>query len=359
MQVIPRESRRHPVSVDPRRSARQAGLVYLPDQAPGIRRIRRGDTFRYRDAENRPVRDRQTLQRIRSLVIPPAWERVWISPDENGHLQATGYDVKGRKQYRYHPEWNAVRNATKFHRLLAFAEVLPRIREQVEQDLRRQGLPYEKVLALVIRLMEKTSIRVGNEEYKKQNGSFGLTTLQDEHAVIEGATITFHFRGKKGIWHDIHLKDKRLARLVQRCKDIPGEELFQYTDENGEPRRIDSGAVNSYLKGLTGEDFTAKDFRTWRGTVAAFEAFREMGPFDSPTAGKHNISRCYDLVAEALGNTRAVCKKYYVHPKVLSIYESGQFHAFCQGLENEPSGGCHALSPLECRVKQVLEAAGS
>lgn len=351
--------RRRTWSKDPKRSARQAGLVYLPDQTPGIRRLRHGGTFRYRDAENRPVRDRETLHRIRSLVIPPAWERVWISPLENSHLQATGYDAKGRKQYRYHADWNAVRNETKFYRLARFAEFLPRIREQIEQDLRRQGLPFEKVLALVIRLMEKTSIRVGNEEYKKQNGSFGLTTLQDEHALIEGAHITFHFTGKKGIQHDIHLKDKRLARLVQRCKDIPGEELFQYLDEDGAPHRIDSGDINTYLKNISGEDFTAKDFRTWRGTLGAFEAFRELGLFDSAAACKRNITHCYDLVAEALGNTRAVTRKYYVHPKVISAYESERFWKFCQGLDEEPEGDCYALSPLEYRVKALLEAAGS
>lgn len=345
-------------SKDPKRSAKVAGLVYTTDDQPGIYRLRHNKSFRYVDADKKPIRDLDTLRRIRSLVIPPAWEKVWISPLANGHLQATGFDTKGRKQYRYHPDWNAIRNETKFYRLVEFAEVLPKIREQVEKDLRRPGLPYEKVLALIIRLMEKTSIRVGNEEYKKQNGSYGLTTMQDEHADIEGSKVTFRFKGKKGVFHEISLKDKRLAKLIQRCKDVPGEELFQYVDNDGNHRSIGSGDVNTYLREITGEEFTAKDFRTWRGTLGAFEAFQSLGLFDTPTACKRNINRCYDLVAEALGNTRAVSKKYYVHPKVITAYESEKLWNYCEGLDTAASETADpaVLSPLETKVKQLLEA---
>ncbi|WP_409050223.1 DNA topoisomerase IB [Siphonobacter sp. SORGH_AS_0500] len=291
-------------------------------------------------------------------MIPPAWEKVWISPLENGHLQATGYDTKGRKQYRYHPDWNEVRNETKFSRIIQFAELLPKIRQQVQQDLRRPGLPYEKVLALIVQLMEKTSIRIGNEEYKKQNGSYGLTTMQDKHADIEGSKVTFRFKGKKGVYHEISLKDRKLAKLVQRCKDVPGEELFQYIDNDGNHKSVGSGDINAYLKNITGEEFTAKDFRTWRGTLGAFEAFQALGLFDTPTACKKNINRCYDLVAEALGNTRAVSKKYYVHPKIISAYESEKLWKYCDGLDVpvKSADDTTALSPLELKVKELLEA---
>nr|WP_309705104.1 DNA topoisomerase IB [Siphonobacter sp. SORGH_AS_0500] len=277
---------------------------------------------------------------------------------ENGHLQATGYDTKGRKQYRYHPDWNEVRNETKFSRIIQFAELLPKIRQQVQQDLRRPGLPYEKVLALIVQLMEKTSIRIGNEEYKKQNGSYGLTTMQDKHADIEGSKVTFRFKGKKGVYHEISLKDRKLAKLVQRCKDVPGEELFQYIDNDGNHKSVGSGDINAYLKNITGEEFTAKDFRTWRGTLGAFEAFQALGLFDTPTACKKNINRCYDLVAEALGNTRAVSKKYYVHPKIISAYESEKLWKYCDGLDVpvKSADDTTALSPLELKVKELLEA---
>ncbi|MDR6193156.1 DNA topoisomerase-1 [Siphonobacter sp. BAB-5404] len=283
---------------------------------------------------------------------------MWISPLENGHLQATGYDTKGRKQYRYHPDWNEVRNETKFSRIIQFAELLPKIRQQVQQDLRRPGLPYEKVLALIVQLMEKTSIRIGNEEYKKQNGSYGLTTMQDKHADIEGSKVTFRFKGKKGVYHEISLKDRKLAKLVQRCKDVPGEELFQYIDNDGNHKSVGSGDINAYLKNITGEEFTAKDFRTWRGTLGAFEAFQALGLFDTPTACKKNINRCYDLVAEALGNTRAVSKKYYVHPKIISAYESEKLWKYCDGLDVpvKSADDTTALSPLELKVKELLEA---
>ncbi|MDQ1087045.1 MULTISPECIES: DNA topoisomerase IB [unclassified Siphonobacter] len=345
-------------SKDPKRSAKVAGLIYTTDDQPGILRLRHSKSFRYVDADKKPIRDVETLRRIRSLVIPPAWEKVWISPLENGHLQATGYDTKGRKQYRYHPDWNEVRNETKFSRIIQFAELLPKIRQQVQQDLRRPGLPYEKVLALIVQLMEKTSIRIGNEEYKKQNGSYGLTTMQDKHADIEGSKVTFRFKGKKGVYHEISLKDRKLAKLVQRCKDVPGEELFQYIDNDGNHKSVGSGDINAYLKNITGEEFTAKDFRTWRGTLGAFEAFQALGLFDTPTACKKNINRCYDLVAEALGNTRAVSKKYYVHPKIISAYESEKLWKYCDGLDVpvKSADDTTALSPLELKVKELLEA---
>lgn len=306
---------------DPVKTAKAVDLIYTSDTAPGINRKKTGKTFTY-FLEDKKVKDSAELLRIKKLVLPPAWENVWICILHNGHLQATGQDVKKRKQYRYHPHWNALRNHTKFYRMLQFGKLLPQIRLQLEKDLALPGLPLKKILATVVSLMERTNIRVGNNVYEKLYGSFGLTTLKDRHVEVKGHNVKFTFKGKKGVQHDISIKNKKLAAIVQRSKEIPGKELFQYYDENGERQAIDSGMVNEYIKELSGADFTAKDFRTWAGTVNAFLAFKEAGIAETDTAVKKNIVEALDKVALQLGNTRTVCKKYYVHPLIISLYES-------------------------------------
>jgi len=342
---------------DPVLTAKAVGLRYVSDTKPGLIRKKRGKNFCYVTPEGVTCRDKATLDRIRRMVIPPAWTNVWICPDENGHLQATGVDAKGRKQYRYHEAWNDIRNQTKFYRLPRFAAVLPAVRERLEDDLKAPGMPYHKVLALAVKVIELTCIRVGSDAYRKLYGSVGLTTLHDDNVTITGSQVKFQFRGKKGIYHDINLKSRRLASLLQKAQDIPGDELFQYFDETGNHRPIGSGDVNGYLKEITGDDFTAKDFRTWAGTVAAFRAFREIGSFSSETEKKRNVAKAYDLVAERLGNTRAVCKKYYVHPAVVTAYEEGKLEPYFEGIpETEEDAPGPALSPLEEAVKRLIEA---
>jgi DNA topoisomerase-1 len=309
--------------LDPATSAADAGLRYVSDAQPGIRRVRSGKGFRYEDADGKRVRDRKTLTWIRSLAIPPAWTDVWICPSQRGHLQATGRDARGRKQYRYHPRWRAQRDDAKFGRMLAFGKALPTIRRQVDKDLRRQGLPRERVLAAVVRLLETTRIRVGNEEYARDNRSFGLTTLRDRHADVGATRIRFRFRGKGGKVSDVDVSDARLARIVGRCQDLPGQELFQYLDEDGEPRSIGSQDVNDYLREITGKDFTAKDFRTWAGTVIAAWALKEFEQVDTEAQAKRNVVRAVESVAEELGNTPAVSRKSYVHPDVIGAYLDG------------------------------------
>ncbi len=300
-----------------------AGLLYVSDESPGITRRRAGRTFVYVDAKGQAVLDPETLGRIRSLAIPPAWTNVWICPSPRGHVQATGRDAKGRKQYRYHPRWRLVRDETKYGRMVAFARALPQIRARVERDLARPGLSREKVLALVVRLLEVTLIRVGNEEYTRQNSSFGLTTLRDRHVAVQGGRAEFRFRGKSGKAHTIALSDVRLARLIKRCQDLPGQVLFQYLDEDGERRVVRSEDVNAYLREVAGEDFTAKDFRTWAGTVLAAWMLEEVEPFETKKQAKHNVVRAIERVAERLGNTPAVCRKCYVHPAVVDSYMEG------------------------------------
>lgn len=309
---------------DPVESAKEAGLRYVTDAQPGIRRIRAGKGFRYVDAAGKPVRDRATLERIRALVIPPAWKDVWICAEARGHLQATGRDARGRKQSRYHPRWRAVRDETKYDRMLLFGAALKGMRSRVEEDLSRPGLPREKVLATVVRLMERTAIRVGNAEYARENGSFGLTTLRGRHVEVKGSTVVFRFRGKSGKQHTVGVQDRRLARIVQRCQDLPGYELFEYLDEEGQPHTVDSAAVNDYLRTIGGEDFTAKDFRTWAGTVMASRALREFEQAGSETQAKKNVVAAIKEVARRLGNTPAVCRKCYVHPGVLECYLAGK-----------------------------------
>jgi DNA topoisomerase I len=312
-----------PFPTDPTKSAAIAGLRYVKAEGPGIRRIRHGKSFRYVLPDGKPLTDRAELARIHSLVIPPAWEDVWICPAPHGHIQAVGWDARGRKQYRYHPSYRQVRDQTKFGRMLAFGAALPKIRERVEADLSRPGLPKEKVLAAIIRLLDSTGMRIGNDEYKKQNDSYGLTTLQDKHVQVAGAYIRFKFRGKSGQMQDIQLNDARLARIVKRCRDLPGYELFQYVDADGKVCDITSSDVNDYIRDITGQDFSAKDFRTWGGTGFAALVLEEMGAAESKTAAKKNIVTAVKSVAEKLGNRPATCKKYYVHPAVLDAYEDG------------------------------------
>ena len=307
---------------DPIVSAKKAGLRYVSDQRPGIRRIGTGKSFRYIKAGGGIVRDAPTLNRIRALVIPPAWRDVWICPDPEGHLQAVGRDARGRKQYRYHPQWREVRDSTKFDRMAIFGKVLPKIRKTVSRDLKRPGLPKEKVLATIVRLLETTLIRVGNEEYTRQNGSFGLTTLRNHHVDVTGAKVNFYFRGKSGVRHAISVKDAHLAKIVRRLRDLPGYELFQYVDEDGETRSIGSADVNEYLRAVTSEDFTAKDFRTWAGTILAIEALCRCKDFTTQKQAKKNIVKAIEDVAQRLGNTVAVCRKCYVHPAVFDAYMS-------------------------------------
>ncbi len=340
---------------DPKITAKAAGLRYVSDTSPGYTRKASGKGFSYYDADGTPVKDKELIERFNKLVIPPAYTNVWISPHENSHLQFTGTDAAGRKQYRYHAEWNKLRNQSKYHRLQAFATHLPAIREQVDKDLNRRNLDHDRVLALVVRLMELTSIRIGNESYKKLYGSYGLTTMMDKHVKIDGSKINFEFKGKKGVYHKIDLQSKKLARLVKQCRDIPGKELFQYYDDDGNRCTIDSGDVNTYLKNITSEDFTAKDFRTWAGSVSALYAFKEAGSFENQTQCKKNIISVLDEVAVTLGNTRTVCKKYYVHPTIISSYEHGTLFKYIEHLDEVKDHKASELNTAEKALLSILE----
>jgi DNA topoisomerase I len=322
-------------------TAQAAGLRYVSDSVPGIRRLRSGKGFRYVGPDGRAIREPNVLNRIRALAIPPAYNDVWICPSADGHIQATGRDARGRKQYRYHPRWREVRDETKFSRMLDFSAALPRIRRRVKRDLGLSGLPREKVLATVVRLLECTGIRVGNDEYARANGSFGLTTLRDDHVEISGSTLRFQFRGKSGKVHKVALSDPRLARIVRRCQALPGEELFQYVDEAGEQQTIGSGDVNDYLREISGEEFTAKDFRTWWGTILALGALLTMDAPTSEREARSAIIKVIDQVAVQLNNTRAVCRKYYVHPAVFESFSEGglvETLAVKRGEGNGPAG---------------------
>ena len=304
--------------------AKEAGLRYVTDETPGIARRKSGSGFRYVGPDGESIRDPKTLARIKKLAIPPAWTDVWICPSPRGHLQATGRDAKGRKQYRYHEKWREIRDENKFDHMLAFSQALPKIRERVDHDLSLRGLPREKVLAAVVRLLEETLIRVGNEEYAHANHSFGLTTLRDRHVTIDGSEVRFSFRGKSGQRHTVELHDRRLAKIVQRCRDLPGQELFQYLDDDGERQTIDSSDVNEYLREITGEHFTAKDFRTWAGAVLCACELRGIETIESETAAKHYIVEAVKNVAERLGNTPAVCRKAYIHPAIFESFLDGR-----------------------------------
>ena len=310
--------------VDPRAAAREAGLRYSSDAAPGIRRRRRGRGFSYRDADGALLRDRDALARIRALAIPPAWTDVWICPWPNGHVQATGRDARGRKQHRYHARWRRARDESKFDRMIEFAAALPAIRERADTDLARPGLPREKVVAAVVRLLELTLIRVGNDEYARLNQSFGLTTLRNRHARIEGSQVRFRFRGKSGQQHEVGFRDRRLAGVVKRCQELPGQELFQYVDEDGEVRDVASDDVNAYLREASGGEFTAKDFRTWAGTVLAYRALLALDPAQSASDAKRKVVEAMRETADHLGNTPAVARQSYVHPAVLEAYMDGR-----------------------------------
>jgi DNA topoisomerase-1 len=307
----------------PAKSAQVGGLRYVNDDRPGIRRERCGRGFHYRSAEGRIVRDRHTLKRISSLVIPPAWKEVWICPLDDGHLQATGRDERGRKQHLYHPRWREMRDQTKYDRLMDFAHALPNLRKRLRRDLAREGLCREKVLATVVRLLEVSLIRVGNDEYARDNKSYGLTTMKNRHATVRGAKIKFQFRGKSGKEHVVEVEDRRIARIVRACQDLPGQELFQYVDAGGQKHDVGSGDVNDYLRELTGRDFTAKDFRTWAGTVSAASELRQLGPFDSETHARENVVTAIKATAKNLGNTPAVCRKSYIHPTIIEAYLAG------------------------------------
>ncbi len=337
-------------------SARIAGLRYVDaTRTAGIRRVGPKRRVRYIAPSGRTVSDAAELGRIKSLVIPPAWTDVWICPDPRGHLQATGRDALGRKQYRYHPRWREVRDEVKYGRLIAFAQALPRIRRRTAADLRKSGLRREKVLAVVVQLLEKTLIRVGNEEYARENGSVGLTTMRDQHAKVRGTTVRFEFRGKSGVAHGIDLRDSRLARIVKACRDLPGYELFQYVDEQGRRQTVDSADVNAYVREISGEDFTAKDFRTWAGTVLAAKALADVATFTSNAEAKRNIVQAIESVAKRLGNTKAVCRKCYIHPAILDAYMDGAtietVKAGAARLAKSPA----ALSGDEAAVVGIIE----
>jgi DNA topoisomerase-1 len=356
------KSRRRPplrlarVVTDPVESARVAGLRYVSEQVPGILRRRAGRGFTYLDAAGGRVRDPGTLRRIRGLVIPPAWREVWICASPTGHLQAVGRDARGRKQYRYHPRWRQVRDDTKYKRMLAFAAALPRIRARVAEDLARPGLPREKVLATVLRLLETTLIRVGNEEYVRANKSFGLTTLRTRHVDVAGSEVRFDFRGKGGKTHTVGVRDPRVARIVRRLQDLPGQELFQYVDEDGTRRTIGSADVNTYLHEIAGEDFTAKDFRTWAGTVLAALALAEVRMFATAREARRNVVRAIERVATRLGNTPAICRKSYVHPVVLEAYLDGvTIDLLKKRTEREIGEGLNGLDAEEGVVLGLLQ----
>lgn len=341
---------------DPAVSARVVGLRYVNDEQPGIKRERSGKGFRYRDAYGKTVRDRESVARIKSLAIPPAWTDVWICPIANGHLQATGRDDRGRKQFRYHPRWREIRDETKYARMIAFARALPKMRRRIRKDLRLRGLPRNKVLAAVARLLETSLIRVGNDEYARENDSFGLTTMRNRHVDVNGAELQFHFRGKAGKWHNVDIRDRGIAKIVERCQDLPGQELFQFVDDDGGRHDVRSEDVNEYLREISGQNFTAKDFRTWAGSVLAARALREFEKFDTKAQAKKNLVAAIEAVAGKLGNTPAVCKKCYIHPEVLDSYREGSLvETLKQRAERAMSGSLRGLSAEEAAVLGLLK----
>lgn len=337
------------------KAATLADLVYVSDTQPGIVRYKKGRGYMYM-YEGKLLRKEEEIKRIRSLAIPPSWTSVWICALPNGHIQATGLDMRKRKQYRYHPLWSVLRNETKFHRMYEFGKALPALRKQLEVDLTQKNLTASKVIATVISLMERTYIRVGSGEYEKQNGSHGITTLKDKHVAISGDTIRFSFKGKKGISHDITLKSKRLARIVKNCREIQGKELFQYYDEEGNAHPVDSGMINSYIKDTTGMDFTSKDFRTWAGSMNLLRSLQAMGEALTMAENKKNIMAALDAVSLKLGNTRTVCRKYYVHPRLIALYEENSLNRYLLQLENAPCAedttGLHADEQILMKILQ-------
>lgn len=340
-----------------RDAAQEAGLSYVDDSRPGLTRRRSGKGFSYRDAKGNPIRDAATLERIRKLAIPPAYTDVWICPRANGHIQATGRDAKGRKQYRYHADFRQAREANKFSRIMHFADALPAIRHRIDTDMARKGLPRDKVLATVVYLLESTLIRVGNDDYARTNRSYGLTTLRDPHVKIAGSELTFRFKGKSGKEWNVSLKDRRIARIVKACQDLPGQELFQYIDEDGVQRDVTSSDVNEYLREITGEDFTAKDFRTWAGTVLAALALRAFEAFDSEAGAKRNVRSAIEDVAQRLGNTPTICRKCYIHPEILDCYlEGALIGQMRDAVETELTEDPGSLRSEEAAVLGLLQA---
>jgi DNA topoisomerase I len=346
----------HPASIrESRDAAASAGLRYVTDHQPGIRRVRVGNGFRYVTPQGSTVRDAADLQRIRSLAIPPAWRDVWICTAANGHLQATGRDARGRKQYRYHPRWRVVRDESKYDRILEFAAALPQLRKQTAADMAGTSLSRHKVLAAVVQLLEKTLIRVGNDEYARDNKSFGLTTMKDAHARVSGSTVRFRFRGKSGKFHDVSFNDARLARIVRRCQELPGRELFQYLDDDGKVQDIGSADVNEYLREITGREFTAKDFRTWTGTVLAARALQELSEFTSATQAKRNVLAAVEAVAGMLGNTRSVCRKCYIHPAIIDAYMDKTLAQSLSAKAGQRLAHSGSLSRTETAVLALLQ----
>ena len=338
-------------TLDPRAQAKAARLRYVNDDEPGISRKRSGRGFIYTHPDGTRVKDRPTLERIRQIVIPPAWTDVWICASEDGHIQVTARDAKGRKQYRYHERWRELRDQTKFERMIAFGTALPAIRRRIQEDLSRRGLPREKVLAAVVRLLGATFIRVGNAEYVRDNDSYGLTTLHDEHVDVSGTKLHFEFRGKSGKEHVIDLRDKRLATIVKRSQELPGEHLFQYTDEEGCQHAVTSSDVNAYIREISGADFTAKDFRTWGGTTLAVFELAGFEPCESESQAKKNVVAMIKSVAGQLGNTTTVCRKYYIHPAVIDCYLRGDLSQYL--LKRSTNG---ALNPEEAAVMKLLRS---
>ena len=341
---------------EPVEAAKSAGLRYVTDDKPGFARQRSGKEFRYLDSNGKQLRDKDHLARIKSLVIPPAWTDVWICPSANGHLQATGRDARGRKQHRYHRRWRETRDETKFTRMIAFAKALPKIRKRVATDLKLPGRPRNKVLGAVVKLLEVSLIRVGNDEYARDNKSYGLTTMRDHHVEVSGHRMRFNFRGKHGKKHAIDISDPRLAKIVKECQDLPGQEIFQYIDDDGTQQDVKSEHVNEYLREITGQDFTAKDFRTWAGTVLAAMALRELEKFDTQTQAKKNVLRAIEAVAERLGNTPAICRKCYVHPMVLDAYMDGALlETLRQRAQEQWNSTIGKLRPEEAAVLALLQ----
>lgn len=349
------------VITDPAEAAEDAGLLYVSDDRPGYRRRRKGDSFEYLDTDGKPIRDETRLLRIRRLAIPPAYTDVWICPSPHGHLQATGRDDRRRKQYRYHERWRAVRDESKYERMLIFGRALPKIRRRVQSDLELTGLPRNKVLATVVQLLERTFIRVGNEEYARQNKSFGLTTMRNRHVEVKGSKLRFRFRGKSGIQHEVDVEDRHIAGIVRKLQDLPGQDLFQYADEVGALRDVSSQDVNDYLREITGEEFTAKDFRTWAGTVLTAMALNTQEAFTTKKQARANVKDAITAVSKILGNTPAICRKCYVHPAVLETYLDGNLieglktkteRALAEGLDNLRSEEMAVLTFLHDRLEK-------
>lgn len=336
------------------RAAIAADLVYVKDNIEGISRVKKGKGFSYQ-FESKKVTDKKELERIQKLVIPPAWKNVWISPMANGHIQATGIDMRNRKQYRYHSQWNSLRKVTKYHHLYEFGKALPSLRRKIESNMAEKDLTEVKVLATVISLMEHTYIRIGNEGYEKLYGSYGLTTLKDKHVKISGESIDFSFKGKKGVYHKITLKNKRLAKIVKECRDIPGKELFQYYDSNGSRKSIDSGRVNQYIKEATGNEFTAKDFRLWAGSLNILRAFKMLKPPTSKKECKQNIIAALEEVSHKLGNTKSVCRNYYVHPGIIQLYEDDNLNKYLKQIKEDDTKISYEKDCLNCEEETLMK----